>query len=320
MWPKPFEVISMVPKRMKMIAAILAVVFISGVAFALPDASTVNDVRYTVHNLSNNSDISKGLTGEGRNYTASLTSASSQANQVCIFCHTPHNASAAIPLWNKAYPAGLESGYRLYTSSTTLTDAAKHASITANSESLLCLSCHDGKTAINVLHNVKNPDSSSGANGVVNFDGTFSGAGPFALGQQYSGVFTSINGPNLGAVRSADGSIPSSAASLNGTNLTDDHPIGFSYTAAQAQDVVGLKATPDAGIRLFGPTRRVECSSCHNPHVYYGSGLSGSSRLYFDTDVSAGNTLVATDAQKAKTPFLNISNNGSNLCKGCHIK
>ncbi len=305
----------MASKTFNILSALSAVVLTSSIVFALPDASTVTDVRYTVHNLSNNTLIANGLAGEGRNYAASSLG---QANQVCVFCHTPHNASPAIPLWNKVYTPGVENSYRLYTSSATLTPTAKAAKITADSESMLCLSCHDGKTAINVLHNSSYRDSSSGTDAVVDIDGTFSGTGPFALGDQWSGGFSSHNYPNLGAIRSADGSIPSSAASHNGTNLTDDHPIGFSYTAAQAQDASGLKLTPDAGIRLFGPTKRVECSSCHNPHVYYGSGLAGSGRVYYDTDITT--PLVATAAQKARTPFLTMSNTGSALCKGCHIK
>lgn len=287
---------------------------------AQPDASTVTDVRYTVHNLSNNADINLGMTADGKNYSATSTG----ADQVCIFCHTPHNASPSIPLWNKVYTPGVESTYKLYTSSKTLHGAAKGATITANSESMLCLSCHDGKTAINVLHNSNFRDSSTAdanRDAIIDMDGTITGAGSFSLGQQWSGSFTNFNKPNLGAVRTTDGSIPSAAASVAGINLTDDHPIGFSYALAYSQDNAGLKATPDAGIRLFGsPKVRVECSSCHNPHVYYGSGLNGSTRVYYDTTDIATPLATVTATQKAKTPFLNISNTGSNLCKGCHIK
>jgi hypothetical protein len=310
----------MISGKINILSALSAVVLTSSIVFALPDASTVTDIRYTVHNLSNNTLIANGLAGEGRNYAATSTG---QADQVCVFCHTPHNASPAVPLWNKVYTPGVENSYRLYTSSATLTATAKGAKITADSESMLCLSCHDGKTAINVLHNSSYRDSSNGTDAVIDIDGTLTGSGPFALGQQWFGGLGSFNYPNLGAIRSADGSIPSSAASLNGTNFTDDHPIGFSYTAAQAQNTAGLKVTPDAGIRLFGPTKRIECSSCHNPHIYYGSGLAGGTRIYFNAAVGSPaitDTLVVTATQKAKTPFLNISNTGSNLCKGCHIK
>lgn len=287
----------------------------AGVAFGVPTSSTVTDVRFTVHNLSNNNDPTQGLKrGGGRNYNASSTG---QADQVCIFCHTPHNASPAVPLWNKVYPdgAGYAEGFRLYTSSATLSDTARAAKLTASSESLLCLSCHDGKTAINVLHNSSYNNGTTGAgDAIINIDGTFSGLGTFSIGQQWIGS-TSVNAPNLGALRDSEGYIPSLAASTNGTNLTDDHPIGFSYTAAAAEKVGQLKPTPDAGIRLFGG--RVECSSCHNPHVYYGSGLNGSTRKDFTT---LNPPLIVTDAQRELTPFLTVSNKGSKLCLGCHIK
>lgn len=314
MLPKPFEVISMIPKRMKMIAAIFAVVLTSGVAFALPDASTVNDVRFTVHNFSNNTDPNKGLLPNGgRNYAAKATG---NADQVCVFCHTPHNASPAVPLWNKAYPSGSSyaDGFRLYTSSATLSPTAKAAKLTSNSESLLCLSCHDGKTAVNVLHNSSYRDSTApGGDAVIDLAGGFT-AGPFSIGQAFISGGTNL--ANLGAVRNSSGTISTLSDSMNGQNLTDDHPIGFSYTAAQGQDVAGLKTTPDAGIRLFGPTKRVECSSCHNPHVYYGAGLMGNDRVSFD----AAFGWPVSDPQKERTPFLNVSNRGSKLCLGCHIK
>ena len=301
-------------KSLQLLLVLLLLGLTAVLVYAVPDSSTVTDVRYTVHNLSNTDNINLGITRDGRNFAAS---SSGQADQVCIFCHTPHNASPAIPLWNKVYAAGVESTYRLYTSSATLTAAAKGASITANSVSLLCLSCHDGKTAINVLHNSSYRDSTDvNGDAVLNIDGTLTGPGAFALGDMWSGSFTNFQPANLGAVRSADGSIPSLAAATSGINLTDDHPIGFLYATAVGQDAGGLLASPAAGIRLFNG--RVECSSCHNPHVYYGSGLNGGTRVNYDTDIAT--TIWADATQKSKKPFLNISNNGSNLCKGCHNK
>jgi predicted CXXCH cytochrome family protein len=60
--------------------------------------------------------------------------------EVCVFCHTPHGASAIQPLWNRNVPV---STYRVY-SSTTLN--AKPGQPTGSSK--LCLSCHDGTVAI----------------------------------------------------------------------------------------------------------------------------------------------------------------------------
>ncbi len=65
-------------------------------------------------------------------------------DQVCVFCHAPHNAAPQTPLWNRENP---ETYYRIYESSTT--DARIDQPYGA---SKMCLSCHDGSLALgNVL-------------------------------------------------------------------------------------------------------------------------------------------------------------------------
>lgn len=83
------------------------------------------DVRSTVHNLS--------VSGPGPIHAAS-------EDRVCIFCHTPHNATPATPLWNHRLSGQT---YATYTSSTL--DAAPGQPTGA---SKLCLSCHDGTVAL----------------------------------------------------------------------------------------------------------------------------------------------------------------------------
>jgi len=61
-------------------------------------------------------------------------------SRVCIFCHVPHNASPAAPLWNRHNPTRY---YRIYRSSTT--DARVDQ---PGASSKLCLSCHDGSVAL----------------------------------------------------------------------------------------------------------------------------------------------------------------------------
>ncbi len=271
------------------------------------------DVRFTVHNLSNNDVAATGLTPAQRQYYARTEG----ADQVCIFCHTPHNASPAVPLWNKVYDSATASTYRLYTSSGTLSNTVRHSSITATSESMLCLSCHDGKTAVNVLHNSSVREATDvNGDAIIDFGIGFDATGPQAFGDLWIGT-TSSYPSNLGAERDADGKIPSSAASLNGTNLTDDHPIGFSYQsvlgeAGKSSALNTLVEAKQNGLRFFGPNSdRVECSSCHNPHVYYGYGLTGGARVELPG---------ATQEYKDRTPFLVRDNNGSSLCLGCHKK
>lgn len=92
-------------------------------------SSSLADVTNTLHNLS--------ASGPGT-FKASGTS------EVCVFCHTPHNATPTIPgLWNRNLPA---TTYNLYTSST-LEATLKQPT----GASRLCLSCHDGTTALGNL-------------------------------------------------------------------------------------------------------------------------------------------------------------------------
>lgn len=66
---------------------------------------------------------------------------STAQTEICIFCHTPHNARPDIPyLWNRQDPAG---PYTPYYSST-----LKAAVGQPTGTSRLCLSCHDGTIAL----------------------------------------------------------------------------------------------------------------------------------------------------------------------------
>jgi predicted CXXCH cytochrome family protein len=63
--------------------------------------------------------------------------------QVCIFCHAPHNATGQAPLWNRHMPP---THYRIYESSTT--DARIDQ---PSGPSKMCLSCHDGSLALGLV-------------------------------------------------------------------------------------------------------------------------------------------------------------------------
>lgn len=257
-----------------------------------------SDVRFTVHNLSNNNNQATGMTFSAGPGTT-RTFYSSNVDQVCIFCHTPHNSQPAAPLWNKATLAAA-TNFKLYTSSDSLTPATKLSALTAGSPSLLCLGCHDGKTAINVLHNSSAgvPAATNGAPGYAAGDMLVDIAGTYAPRSiQYFGFGSQAAG-NLGA------SGPSGAALTTGDNLTDDHPIGFVYADAwnvkqAALNSTGVVATKSSNrVKFFGG--KMECSSCHDPHVKY------------DPTVGGGDA--------ALRPFLVMSNVGSALCLACHNK
>jgi len=97
----------------------------------------VQDVASTVHNLS----------ASGPGVFKSLT-----IDQVCVFCHTPHGAQPASPLWNHELSGQVYLEYR----SSTL-DASPEQ---PTGRSRLCLACHDGTVALGAM--VNPPD------GVVN--------------------------------------------------------------------------------------------------------------------------------------------------------
>lgn len=173
-------------------------------------------------------------------------------DEICIFCHTPHNAKAIPtdynPLWNMDTP--LSAGYIPYASSTFM-DGGTTISDPLVGPSRLCMSCHDGTIAIDNAVNATSTD--------------------------YIQIFN-----------------PSTTALL-GTDLSNDHPIGFDYVAAQALDLELYPAsTAYAGGLisdfLFGDV--MTCASCHDVHEENGVGGM----------------------------FLLVDNNASALCLSCHIK
>jgi predicted CXXCH cytochrome family protein len=70
-------------------------------------------------------------------------------NQICIFCHTPHNATPVKPLWNRAMPVN---SYKVYSSSSL---KAQPGQPTGSSK--LCLSCHDGTIALGSVNSRQQP-------------------------------------------------------------------------------------------------------------------------------------------------------------------
>ncbi|MCB9839034.1 MAG: hypothetical protein H6813_06820 [Phycisphaeraceae bacterium] len=60
--------------------------------------------------------------------------------QVCIFCHAPHNSTPVRPLWNRAMPID---AYTIYTSRALDAEPGQPTGM-----SKMCLSCHDGTIAL----------------------------------------------------------------------------------------------------------------------------------------------------------------------------
>ncbi|MFV2072263.1 MAG: cytochrome c3 family protein [Thermoanaerobaculales bacterium] len=202
----------------KILIIVIAIVAAAGVVSA-------QTVVGTAHDLSS--------TGPG---------ATTNVTRVCVFCHTPHQATAAAgqdPLWN--HTVSTVANYGVYASDTmnaTPTDIGG-AAVGSQSVSNLCMSCHDGTVAVHSLYN--EPNELGGA------------------------AITITAGGNVNATGFITGT------PLLGTDLTDDHPINFLYDAALATADGGL-VTPfstawvvnGTNVPLFAGT--VQCASCHDPH------------------------------------------------------
>jgi len=162
------------------------------------------------------------FSGTGNNYY------STNQDQICIFCHTPHFASTTqTPLWNRTNSAGPFDTYW----STTIDAYTQANTPEVSGVSKLCLSCHDGVTALNsLLYN-----GSMGAPTMANNDSLITGTADLDDG-------------------------------ANG--LTNDHPVSFAYADAITGGDGELVASASLPAWALDETGKVQCSSCHDVHKY----------------------------------------------------
>jgi predicted CXXCH cytochrome family protein len=150
--------------------------------------------------------------------------------QVCVFCHTPHNANPAAPLWNRELPGQT---YQPYASGSLQGTIGQ-----PNGYSRLCLSCHDGTIAIGNIHNL------GGRSATIQLVGTGAG-GLMPAGRALIGTTLTndhpVSFPFTAALAASDGELVSPAA-LNG--------------------VIRLYEGAAPGLR-----DSVQCTTCHDPHL-----------------------------------------------------
>jgi predicted CXXCH cytochrome family protein len=201
---------------------IMAFIFI--ISFLLITSPPLSSrVRDTKHNLS--------VSGPGQIKATSET-------EICIFCHTPHNASPAVPLWN--HDPSAVTNYINYWSPTLQAYPSETQAPPIDGYSKLCLSCHDGSIAIGAVRSR----------------------------QEDIEMVTIANIIESGRL------MPGAQGYL-GTDLSGGHPISFIFdealvTKRNSQPGLSRLKWPitDRDVRLY-PTQGgygVQCSSCHDPH------------------------------------------------------
>lgn len=302
--------------------AMAAALTLMSLAWANPASTTkftnIGSIVYTRHNLTQQpSTIDVAWMGGSRN----------DYGEVCVYCHTPHGSQTLVnmPLWNRTVKS---TTYTTYNSFSLTQGTAPQP----GNNSLTCLTCHDGQTAIDSIINM--PGSGRGqASQAATQDDNFLSTWPIGPVQwgMYGGHGTLSNSPatlnEYGQCMSCHSPLgdqwgsaaPNFDTFFIGTDLTNDHPIGITFSAAsgvggfnQPTGVAGTARYFDTNanghmdtneVRLYntGGVVRVECASCHDPHGVPSAG----------------------PGTQFKPTFLRVANGsttGSALCLTCHDK
>jgi len=238
----------------------------------------------TVHNLS--------MYGPGSVKALSTT-------QVCIFCHTPHNASPSSPLWNRADTG---STYDIYGAPTVIATMGQ-----PTGSSRLCLSCHDGTIALGSLLTMPGKGSSPG---VISMEGV-----------------------------TPEGKMDPTSTAYIGTDLRDDHPVSFKYSLSYPTNPEIKDPTTLPAELNLDSNGELQCTSCHDPHTEanpnflamgYGSGsplcTACHDKLYWDTTPAVHRDATATWNGSGQNPWhvdlgttgYTDDNNQTHGCLACH--
>lgn len=162
-----------------------------------------------------------------------------RSSQICVFCHTPHRSSSEGPLWNRKDTT--KSFFKHFSSTTLAIDDAALKSASEygqpNGSTRLCLSCHDGVTALGAVFTTPSVASS------VNIQFTNKGTGE--------------TGPNV---------------AIGYETYSSHHPVSFKYNDTVISLLQGApygKAeywwSPATGVKL-DKQQRMQCMTCHDPH------------------------------------------------------
>ncbi len=147
---KLFRRIMSAKKKKKVVFYAMTLLGLLGVGNAIADgwfegadsgntaASNMGSIANTRHNLTMSYSPNQAVMDPYRN----------NYYEVCVYCHTPHgaNSTVAAPLWNRTVT---QRNYTLFSSGTAQQDITQ-----PGPNSLTCLSCHDGATAIDSVINM----------------------------------------------------------------------------------------------------------------------------------------------------------------------
>lgn len=197
---------------------------------------------FAAQNLGDFNSATPGNNDHPHNFSsnsgATIHDTSGVEDRICVFCHTPHSASSDGPLWNRNDPIGPngDGTFPLYGRLDEIViddipEAEYNVANYPNGASRLCLSCHDGVTAIG---EVINP-----------------GTGSLPLG-------------GLGSIVDEN---PGSNAVID---LSTSHPISFVYDSTVQNAINNAPGKSGYVINdtsVLDSSSRMQCTACHDPHL-----------------------------------------------------
>jgi predicted CXXCH cytochrome family protein len=217
--------------------------------------------------------------------------------EVCVFCHTPHNANpVSPPLWNREFSSA---NYVPYDSA-----SLQSAIGQPNGYSKLCLSCHDGTIALGALKNIRGESatvqmSGAGVGGVMPAGATLVGTSllndhpvSMVFDQSVRAADGELADPATltGRVRLYPGTSPAVRDSVQCTSCHDPHSVEFPkflrknpkgqsdnlcLTCHQKPGWLGSTHESDTFFwpknQAFEQVRDHSCFGCHTPHTVQGA-------------------------------------------------
>ncbi len=219
--------------RYQQILKYFILICISCFVFFINYVSFAGGIRDSKHNLS--SSLSK--------WPGKFSIRAVEETEICIFCHTPHNAYPTQPLWNH-FPSSAT--YILYNSPT-----LKSPSLPIDGYSKLCLSCHDGTVAVGEV-------LSKWYDILMEITPCIDDSGKLVEGEGCTGYL----GTDLSGGHPISIIYDESLVSLR--NSASDVTFCYLNSPPNRQTELDVRIFPTQG--GFG----VQCPSCHDPHG--GSG------------------------------------------------
>jgi hypothetical protein len=203
-------------------------------------------IANTKHNLS--------VTGPGTIKAVSET-------EICVFCHTPHGASAERPLWNHTMSSQT---YILPTSSDPQWSNLLTTVQQPDGDTRLCLSCHDGTVAIGSVVNLPGP---AGGPGTIAMQGV-GGSGEMPS-TAYGFIGTDLSGTHPVSIAVNDTLINDKNACTQTGAYTLQYPPGGSPVRLRPTNNTynGEPGNPVTTATGFTYNAGVQCTSCHDPHI-----------------------------------------------------